>query len=74
VAEGVLSNMKIAAHEKAIQGLHEQIKDLQIQLASARTDAKDVATQALQSASGRQVADALQRVVDTRDTTATKGK
>lgn len=74
VSEQVLSNMKIAAQEKAVQGLHEQIKDLQIQLASARTDAKEVATQALQSASGRQVADALQRVVDTREPATKSGK
>jgi hypothetical protein len=40
------------------------VKDLGTQLVSARADAKEVASQALQSASGRQVADALQRVVD----------
>ena len=73
-AQGVLNNMKIAAQEKAIAGLHDQIKDLQAQLASARTDAKEVATQALQSASGRQVADALQRVVDTREPATKSGK
>lgn len=61
------------AYELTIKGLEEQIRDLKAQLISARTDAKEVATQALQSASGRQVADALQRVVDTRDT-QTKSK
>lgn len=66
-AQNNLNTMRIGAQEKVIQGLHEQIKDLQIQLTAARTDAKDVATQALQSASGRQVVDALERVA--KDTT-----
>lgn len=73
-SQGLLASQKVAAQEAAIQGLLAQIKDLQAQLASARSDAKDVATQALQSASGRQVAEALQRVVDAKDGTTAKAK
>jgi len=73
-SQGLLCTQKIAAQESVIQGLHAQIKDLQAQLAAARTDAKEVATQALQSASGRQVADALQRAMDAKDATSTKTK
>lgn len=73
-AQITLSKMNGAAQDKEIQGLHEQIRSLQAQLTAARTDAKEVATQALQSASGRQVADALQRVVDTREPATKSGK
>ena len=64
--------MKIASQDKVITGLQEQIDNLQMQLVSARADAKDVASEALKSASGRQVAEALQRVVDTQQP-VTKG-
>jgi hypothetical protein len=73
-SQSTLHKMNSAAQEKTIQGLHEQINQLQAQLVAARTDAKEVATQALQSASGRQVADALQRVVDTREPATKSGK
>lgn len=72
VSEGVLNNMKIAAQEKAIQGLHDQIATLQTQLTEARKDAKEIASSALQSASQKQVADALSRVVEQRDPVTTK--
>jgi 3-dehydroquinate dehydratase len=53
------------AHEDMLQqniaSLQTQIHDLQAQLVAARADAKEVASQALQSASGRQVVEALQR-------------
>lgn len=62
--------IKNSAYEMTIKGLEEQIKDFKTQLISARNDAKDVATQALQSASGRQVADALQKVVDSKEMSA----
>ena len=47
-----------------VSNLTSQINDLQSQLDAARHDVKEVTNQALQSASGRQVAQALQRVVD----------
>jgi hypothetical protein len=60
------NGIKNAAYEMTIKGLENQITDLKGQLTDARKDAKEVATQALQSASQRGVADALQRVVDTQ--------
>lgn len=51
---------EIAALKATIAGLQEQVRDLQVQLVAARADAKEVAQEALKSASGRQVADALQ--------------
>jgi chromosome segregation ATPase len=66
-SEKNLSAAKISAMSDQMENLEKQIHDLQIQLAAARSDAKEVATQALQSASGRQVADALQSVVNTRN-------
>lgn len=66
-SEKNLSAAKISAMSDQMENLEKQIHDLQVQLAAARTDAKEVATQALQSASGRQVADALQSVVNTRN-------
>lgn len=59
-----IANM--SAVNSQMESQDRQIVELQKQLALARADAKDVATQALQSASGRQVADALQSVVNTR--------
>jgi chromosome segregation ATPase len=66
-SEKNLSAAKISAMSDQMENLEKQIHDLQVQLAAARSDAKEVATQALQSASGRQVADALQSVVNTRN-------
>lgn len=66
-----MAAMEVKSAEAKAHALAEQVKELQTQLISARADAKEVASQALQSASGRQVADALQRVVDTRDTNTT---
>lgn len=61
-----LSEAQIASLNSTIANLNKQVLDLGTQLVSARNDAKEVASQALQSASGRQVADALQQVVNTR--------
>jgi hypothetical protein len=54
---------EITSLKATIAGLQEQVKDLNIQLLSARADAKEVAQEALTSASGRQVSDALQGVM-----------
>jgi uncharacterized small protein (DUF1192 family) len=64
-AEKNLHQIRVSAMDETITGLQDQIANLQAQLTQARSDAKEVASQALQSASGRDVAVALQRVVDT---------
>ena len=71
-SERNMSDSQIKSHEATIASLQKQIFDLNNQLAAARNDAKEVTSQALQSASGRQVADALQRVVDSKDNGKTK--
>lgn len=68
-----LRDQKISAQEAVIASLRKQMDQLNQHLDAARRDAKDVANQALQSASGRQVAEALQKVVSDRDTN-TKSK
>lgn len=73
-SEKNLHQIRVSAMDETITSLQEQIKDLQTQLVQARNDAKDVASQALQSASGRDVAVALQRAMDTGVTTPTKVK
>lgn len=73
-SEKNLHQIRVSAMDETITSLQEQIKDLQVQLAQARSDAKEVASQALQSASGRDVAVALQRVVDTGVNAPTKTK
>lgn len=62
--EKLMFESKIESLRIQIGQMHEQNKDLITQLQIARNDAKEVTSQALQSASGRQVADALARVVD----------
>lgn len=71
-SERSLHAIKVSAMDATIESLQEQIKDLHAQLVAARADAKEVATQALHSASDRKVSEALRHVVDTRDT-QTKG-
>jgi len=71
-SERNMSNTQIQSCEITITSLQKQIFDLQNQLNASRMDAKEVTAQALQSASGRQVADALQRVVDAKDNGKTK--
>lgn len=68
----MLHDGKVSSFQATIDSLRTQVTDLSAQLLAARADAKDVATQALQSASGRQVADALTRVVDTQNTSNKK--
>ena len=63
-AERALNLTKISALDDTIEGLDGQIASLQQQLTAARQDAKEVTSQALQSASGRQAMEALQRVTD----------
>jgi len=61
-AEKNLHSIKVSAMDETIKGLEEQIVALQRDLASARADAKEVTNAALQSASGRQVVEALSKV------------
>jgi hypothetical protein len=51
---------EVASLKATIAGLQQQVRDLGTQLVDARNDAKEVAQEALKSAGGRQVADALQ--------------
>lgn len=67
-SERNLHSIKVSAMNDTIENLQAQIQQLQTQLVAARSDAKEVATQALQSASERKVSEALSRVVDQRDT------
>lgn len=62
-AEKKVAEMRISAMTNQIGGLENQIEDLHTQLLSARQDAKEVASEALKSASSRQLADTLQKVV-----------
>lgn len=62
-----MSQSKIEALQIQVGQMHEQIVELNKQLMMARSDAKEVTSQALQSASGRQVAEALAKVVDSKD-------
>ncbi len=68
-SERILNATKVSALDDTINGLQMQIVDLQKQLAEARTDAKEVTSAALRSASGRQAMQALQRVVDNQPST-----
>jgi hypothetical protein len=72
-SERNMSDAKIQALQIQVGQFLDQIKDLNAQLQAARNDAKEVTAQALQSASGRQVAEALSRVVDSgKDSGKTK--
>lgn len=66
-SERTLHNVKVAAMNETITNLENQIADIQSQLSIARADAKEVATAALNSASGRQVTEALQKAMDTQN-------
>jgi hypothetical protein len=63
-SERVLNATKVSALDDTINSLQVQISDLNKQLAQSRTDAKEITSAALQSASGRQAMEALQRVTD----------
>jgi len=68
-SERVLNATKVSALDDTINSLQTQISDLHKQLATARTDAKEITSAALQSASGRQAMEALQRVTDGQPST-----
>ena len=63
-SERVLNATKVSALDDTINSLQVQISDLNKQPAQSRTDAKEITSAALQSASGRQAMEALQRVTD----------
>ena len=63
-SERILNVAKNSALDDVINNLQSQIEDLNKQLVIARTDAKEITSAALQSASGRQAMEALQRVTD----------
>lgn len=69
-SERILNSTKVSALDDTINSLQMQISDLQKQLSEARTDAKEVTSAALRSASGRQAMQALQRVVDNQPSTS----
>lgn len=69
VAERNLSLEKITALHNQIAQMTVQIKTLNEQLESARADSKEITTNALQSAAGRQVVDALQKSMENNSTT-----
>ena len=62
-----LFDAKVSAMSEAMSKLEDQVTTLNSQLMESRKDAKDIAAQALQSASGKQVAEALQKVVDSKN-------
>jgi hypothetical protein len=64
-----MSHAHVQMQQTTINSLQDQIRELQVQLIAARSDAREVASQALQSASGRQVVEALQRVADNQTQT-----
>jgi actin-related protein len=71
-SERVLNATKVSALDDTINNLQMQIVDLHKQLAQSRTDAKEITSAALQSASGRQAMEALQRVTDGQPSTNKK--
>lgn len=68
-----LADMRVVALNEQITGLQSQIEELHAQLLAARQDAKEVASEALKSASSRQLAETLQKVV-TENQPAAKNK
>jgi hypothetical protein len=73
-ADKKVAEMRITALTSQIAGLENQIEDLQTQLQAARQDAKEVASEALKSASSRQLADTLQKVVTEGQQSTSKNK
>ena len=73
-AQLALNHAQVESMRSTIDDLEEQIEDLREQLVSARADAREVTAEALRSASGRDVAVALQRVVDQGSSTSSKSK
>lgn len=71
-AEKNLHAAQIDSLNGKITGLTSQIATLQTQLEEARKDAKEVTAAALQSASGRDVTNALQKAMETNSTNTKK--
>lgn len=71
-SERTLSATKISALDESIENLEDQINDLKLQLKAALQDAKEVTNAALQSASGRTAMDAMQKVVDSGQSSTKK--
>jgi len=65
-ASKVLFDQKEKALVNQINEMKMQIQTLNEQLDSARTDSKEIAAQALQSAAGKQVVDALQKSMENK--------
>jgi chromosome segregation ATPase len=63
-AKEKLYDSEMRSLRSTIDGLQKEMNKLQTALEAARMDAKEVTSKALESASGRQVAEALQKVVD----------
>lgn len=70
-AEKQLNSIKTSAMEDTIENLEKQISDLLTQLNAARADAREITNTALQSASGREAMNALQKA---NESTANKTK
>lgn len=70
----ILHESQVSSLQTTIANLNKQVAEVTAQLQLARADAKEVATQALQSASGRQVSEALQRAMDNQSNAPAKGK
>lgn len=73
-SERVLHQVKVAAMNETITKLEHQITDIQDQLTLARADAKEVATEALKSASGKQAMETLQKAMDVQSQGGNKTK
>lgn len=58
-----VADLRVVALNEQIGSLQSQIEELHTQLVAARQDAKEVASEALKSASNRQLAETLQKVV-----------
>ena len=63
----LLHKGQVASLEQTIANLSDQLDGLRIQLEKARQDAKDVTTQALQSASDKVASVAVQRMAETQN-------
>lgn len=73
-SEKALFEARATSLRAKVNDLEEEVRQLHDQLAIARKDVNDVTAKALESASGRQVAQALQKVVDTGVAPAGKNK
>lgn len=67
-SEANINNEKVSSLNATIAHMQRQIANLESQLLAARQDAKEVTSQALQSASGKQTNEALFRMMEKTDT------